>query len=87
MKYVWAVIILVLVLIAGFLLFMYSGIYNVAATAPHSPLVEWTLATISDHSIGAHAKGIKEPNLSGYADLDEGFEIAGAGIEPATFGL
>lgn len=42
---------------------IYSGIINVAATNPHSALVDWVLSTASDNSIRYHAKKIKAPSV------------------------
>lgn len=33
---------------------MYSGVYNVAATSEHTPLVRWALKTTQERSIRAH---------------------------------
>ncbi|MCX7049743.1 MAG: cytochrome c [Candidatus Sumerlaeota bacterium] len=60
--------------VAGFLGFIFSGIYNVAATAPHSGFVEWVLSTTSDNSVRVRAKKIKAPADLASADrLDGGF--------------
>jgi mono/diheme cytochrome c family protein len=52
---------LVLVALVGGSIFIYSGIYNVAATIPHSSLMEWLLSTISDRSVIHQAEGISPP--------------------------
>jgi mono/diheme cytochrome c family protein len=44
------------------LTFIYSVFYNVAATVPHSPVVEWMLSTASDRSIAHHAAAISPPS-------------------------
>jgi mono/diheme cytochrome c family protein len=46
---------LVIVLIGAFLIFIYSGIYNIAATDPHSDVLRWVLNTIKVQSIRAQA--------------------------------
>ncbi len=55
MKYVLTVLATLAVLAIGALLFPYTGIYNVAATAGHTGLMRWFLSTTTDHSIKARA--------------------------------
>jgi mono/diheme cytochrome c family protein len=54
--------VLALIVVSGGLIFIYSGFYNVAATIPHSSLMEWLLSTISDRSVMHHAKDISPPS-------------------------
>lgn len=42
---------------------IYSGVYNVAATDKHWPIVYWLLHETVEHSIAAHAKTIEVPAL------------------------
>ena len=46
--------------VAGFG-FVYSGVYDIAASSPHWPLTNWLIATVRDRSIEAHARGIVVP--------------------------
>lgn len=56
--------------------FVYLGVYNIGADAPHTRLVYWLLGTVRDRSIVAHATGIIVP-----ADLGDTKRIAaGAGL-------
>jgi mono/diheme cytochrome c family protein len=41
--------------------FIYSGLYNVAATDPHWPIMRWAMESIRTRSIEAHAAGIAVP--------------------------
>jgi mono/diheme cytochrome c family protein len=50
-----------LILAAGYLGFIYSGIYNVAATDPHWGITRWAMETVRTRSIKAHAAGIQVP--------------------------
>jgi mono/diheme cytochrome c family protein len=50
-----------LVVILGGLAFLYSGIYDVSATAPHWAVTRWILETARTRSIKAHAAGIQAP--------------------------
>ena len=62
----------VTVLAAG-LLFIYSGLYNVAATAPHWAVTAWVFATTMDHSVARHARGIRAPDLADTAQIARGY--------------
>lgn len=59
---------------AGFLVLVYSGEYNVAATRPHLAAVEWALATVMKHSVADHAEGIDVPLLADTALIQSGFQ-------------
>src|SRR5271166_240027 len=48
------------VLLSGFVV-IYAGLYDVAATEPHSPVTSWLLETARVRSINAHAAGIQAP--------------------------
>ena len=58
-----APIALVLIATAG-LAFIYSGVYNIAADAPHWPLTERVLALLRTRSIDARARGVAVPDLA-----------------------
>src|SRR3989304_8735837 len=60
MKNILTLIILILI---GLLIFIYSGIYNIAATKPHTKLVLWIMHTTMERSVKTHAKGISTPTL------------------------
>jgi len=72
-----AFVILVLVLVAGVAgAFIFTGIYNVGADAPHSRFVYNALDTLRERSIARNARDIRAP-----ADLDDPQRIAaGAGL-------
>lgn len=48
------------VLIAG-AVFIFSGLYDVSATAPHWQITHWIMDTARVRSIDAHAAGIAVP--------------------------
>jgi len=61
-----ALVLVLLVVIAGAAgAFIYSGLYNIGADAPHSRIVFNALETLRDNSISRHARGIAVPS-----DLD-----------------
>jgi mono/diheme cytochrome c family protein len=47
--------------ILGGLAFIYSGVYDVAATRPHWPLTYWAMDTMRTRSVKFHASGITPP--------------------------
>jgi mono/diheme cytochrome c family protein len=51
-----------LVVLLGAFAFIYSGLYDVAATDPHWQVTRWLLETARVHSIKAHAAGIQAPS-------------------------
>jgi len=54
-----ALLILALILVGAIL--VYSGSYNVAATAEHTKLVEWILRTAMIRSVASHARAVTPP--------------------------
>jgi len=82
-------------LIAGMLLYIYTGRFNVAATQEHSDLTEWILETTKDASVRYHARDIAAPDLDDSALVEEGAEHfledcvlchGGPGVERSTIG-
>ena len=58
------IVVAVLAVLAGvFLVVVYSGVYDVAASSPDNGLVAWALTTTQDRSIERHAAGIEAPPL------------------------
>jgi mono/diheme cytochrome c family protein len=55
------VAVIFVVVVVGGLGFIYSGVYDIAATAHHWPITNWVIATMRDRSIEAHAAGISVP--------------------------
>lgn len=74
MRIIRTIIILVILFIAAFLVYIYSGTYNIAATAPHSELANWVFNTAKTYSIKKHAEGITPPELNDETLVEEGFE-------------
>lgn len=78
MKILKYILILVVVGLLGGGIFVYSGVFNVAADEPHSKPFLWLVETTRERSIAAAAREIKVPPLdaadlisSGGADYDE----------------
>jgi len=58
--------------LAGFA-FVKSGIYNVAASKPHTKFTEWLTHETMIHSVRNHAKGIVAPPSVGAVEVRRGF--------------
>ena len=56
-----SILIAALVALLGGLAALYAGLYDVAATEPHSPVTSWLLQTARTRSIKAHAASIQAP--------------------------
>lgn len=74
MSIVFWVLGLLLLVVAGAGVFIWSGVYNVAADEPHWRLTNYVMTTVRGRSIAAHASGITVPKLD-----DESLIRAGAG--------
>jgi mono/diheme cytochrome c family protein len=81
-------------LAAAGILFVYSGVYDVAAIRPHSRIVYWLLETTKRHSVERQADGISAPPLTdagmiargGTLHRDHCVQCHGApGVPPADF--
>jgi len=60
------------ILVAAILTFVYSGIFNVAATVTDGPVMTWLLTETRNRSIAARSKDIDVPDLD-----NEQFQLAG----------
>jgi mono/diheme cytochrome c family protein len=72
-----AFVVAILLVIAGFAgVFIYAGVYNIGADAPHSRFVTMALDQLRERAIAHHSRNIAPP-----ADLDRPKRIAaGAGL-------
>ncbi len=74
MKIVWTVLATLGALVVIALIWLYSGVYNVAASVPHTAATEWALSTLMDRSVAAHVGDVQVPALD-----DSALVIVGAG--------
>ena len=75
LKTVLITALVVLVLLAGIgLVVIYTGGYNVAATAPHWDVTEWALNTLQHTSVGARADDVSGDLPTDTAALEHGFQ-------------
>jgi len=72
LRLIGAIIGLAVILAILIVLFINSGIYDVAATYPDSAPVAWVLSNTMDHSVERHARGIKVPALDDPAMIQAG---------------
>jgi mono/diheme cytochrome c family protein len=73
MKRLLVVGIVIIVIIGAFLIYIYSGSYNISAMVPHNGLTRWIISTVTDNSVEHHAKDIKAPNLMDSSMIQTGF--------------
>ncbi|MBD3219322.1 MAG: cytochrome c [candidate division Zixibacteria bacterium] len=74
MKILIAIVIILALAFGLFVIFINSGMYNIAATSEHTGLTLKIINATKDNSIRKHAKGIDAPDLSDSAMIREGFE-------------
>jgi mono/diheme cytochrome c family protein len=72
-KSVLASFLTVVLLIAAAFTFMWIGVYDIAATAPHLDVSARLLAKARDRSITVHSRGIHLPPLDGSKSMEIGF--------------
>jgi mono/diheme cytochrome c family protein len=56
-----SLVVVIVLLISGGLAFIYSGLFDVAASDPHWSVTRWVLETARTRSIEVHAAGIQVP--------------------------
>ncbi|HEV8713682.1 MAG TPA: cytochrome c [Candidatus Binatia bacterium] len=73
MRTIFGALLILFILVVLATLFLFSGLYNVAAVQPHSAVANWLLATIRDQSIAKHSQTIRPPSLSDPQLMQAGF--------------
>jgi mono/diheme cytochrome c family protein len=74
MKYFIGAVSVIVLLIVGYLIFIYSGIYNISAMVHHDKLTLWMMNTVRENSIKQNADDdIKIPDLSDSSLVSMGF--------------
>lgn len=74
MGFIKTIIFVLILLIVGGIVFIYSGTYNIAATEPHSLLAEWVFNTAKKYSVKKHSEHIARPKLSDDSLVKKGFD-------------
>jgi mono/diheme cytochrome c family protein len=83
---------------AGLAVYVYAGVYDVAATRQHTPPVYWLLQTALARSIEVRSKNVEVPDLSGSERIRAGLRhyrehcgqchgAPGIGPEPFALGM
>ncbi len=72
MRVIVALIVFVLVVVGAAVAYVYSGLYNIAATDPHNPVVRWALDAAMVRSVKTHAQGIPVPDLADPSRIEAG---------------
>lgn len=73
MKIAAAIGLFVAVAAAGALAFMYSGVYDIAATTPHFDVTYRLMRTVMEQSVKRKARGVKVPELDDPEKVHSGF--------------
>jgi mono/diheme cytochrome c family protein len=96
MRLLVGLVITTLVLLAGAAGFVYSGVYDIAATDQHSAPVFWLLKTAMRRAVGHHARDVQAPPLDDPAIVARGRVLYAAqcsrchgapGVAPEPFAL
>ncbi|MEO9022549.1 MAG: cytochrome c [Ginsengibacter sp.] len=72
-KVILTVIISLAVIIVAFIIYIYSGTYNIRQV-PHNSFTKWIITTTKDRSISKRIKDIKVPAMADSSMLVEGFQ-------------
>ena len=73
MKSIITILVLLIIVIVGGLVFINSGLFDVAATRPETKIVKWMLQTTKEKSVRSRSKDITAPNLDDESLLELGF--------------
>ncbi len=68
MKIFLTVVVTIVVLVAAFFAFIFSGVYDVAADRRHTAALLWVLSTTMDRSVEARAGSVSVP--AGFEQMD-----------------
>ena len=71
--FLWGVVTAIVLAVLGGAIFVWSGIYNVAADVPHYKVTFWVLDEARERSVDFHSRGIVPPSLKGQRYVDMGF--------------
>jgi mono/diheme cytochrome c family protein len=91
-----ALALLLLLVVAGAAVYLFTGGYDVAAVDPEPSIVDRALAAIADRSVARHAAGIAAPPLGDPAMIRWGAALyqrscaachGGPGVKPSAIGM
>lgn len=90
-KIILTVIITLAVIIAAFVVYIYSGSYNISQLTPHNTITKWIIQTTTDKSINKRLKDLHAPSMTDTNMIIDGFKHynemcvschGGPGIDP-----
>jgi mono/diheme cytochrome c family protein len=74
MKYLIGALSAIVLIIILFVVFLYSGVYNISATDHHQGVTMWIINTLKDNSVKSYADDVKDmPDLSDTSLINSGF--------------
>jgi len=73
MKVTYILVLLIIILLLGVGLYLYTGMYNFAATSPHNEITEMIIHESIEKSVRNHARNINAPILNDKQMVNEGF--------------
>ena len=74
MKFIAAILFILIVACAGGLIVIYTGVYDVSTNNHDNALVNWVMDTAMEHSVKKHAQDVSAPSfLSDTATVNAGF--------------
>jgi len=71
-KIIFTVIFTLVVIVAAFTVFIYSGAYNVSQLVPHNAITKWIINTTMHRSVNHRIKDIQVPPLNDTAMIIQG---------------
>lgn len=60
-------------LIVAFLIYIYSGLYNISAAVPHNAITRWIINKTVDNSVKYHAELIEAPDMNDTSLISMGY--------------
>lgn len=72
MRFIGALILWIIIFVIAGAIFIYSGVYNIGADAPHWPVTRQLIGALRDHSIAQRDGNVTVPNLDDPALIAEG---------------
>ncbi|MBM9603678.1 c-type cytochrome [Desulfopila inferna] len=63
MKFIFSLIFTVILLAAAALVFAWTGVYNIAATKPHTGVISYYIEMLRDRSIAKRSEDVRVPDL------------------------
>jgi cytochrome c len=72
-KIILTVVILLILIFAGFMAYIYSGAYDISQLVPHNKITRWIIGTTTHYSVKKRLKDIQVPLFNDTSMVAEGF--------------